>query len=92
LLKAGASTRVTDRAGDNLLVVAITENYPEMLSLLLELGANPDLADGNGLSPLYWAQLLNRPEMAKRLLSAGASPDRIKQVVRASRTYTFQEF
>jgi ankyrin repeat protein len=81
-----------DRSGDNLLVVAITENYPDMLSLLLDLGAYPDLADANGLSPLYWAQLLKRPDMAQRLLAAGARPDRLKQVTRASQPYTFQEF
>jgi len=92
LLKAGASTRVTDRVGDNLLVVAITEDYPQMLSLLLEMGAYPDMADANGLSPLYWAQLLKRPEMERRLLAAGASTEHLKQVVRESRTYTFQEY
>ncbi|OQW86648.1 MAG: hypothetical protein BWK72_16305 [Rhodoferax ferrireducens] len=92
LLKAGASTRVTDRVGDNLLVVAITEDYPQMLSLLLEMGAYPDMADANGLSPLYWAQLLKRPEMERRLLAAGASAEHLKQVVRESRTYTFQEY
>ena len=92
LLKAGASTSGTDRAGDNLLVVAITENFPQMLSLLLELGVPPDLADANGLSPLYWAQLLNRQDMAERLIAGGADPGQLQQTVRASRAYTFQEF
>lgn len=92
LLKAGARMQVTDRAGDNLLVVAITEDFPEMLTLLLELGASPDLADANGLSPLYWAQLLNRPDMAQRLIAAGANLGQLKQTVRSSRPYTFQEF
>nr|WP_251140668.1 ankyrin repeat domain-containing protein [Rhodoferax sp. U11-2br] len=92
LLKAGASTRATDRMGDNLLVVCITEGYPEMLSLLLDNGADPDLADVNGLSPLYWAKLLKRSDMVQRLLAAGASPHRLKQMVRSSQPYTFQEF
>ncbi len=92
LIKAGASTRITDRSGDNLLVVAITENQGDMLALLLDSGMDPNLPDANGLSPLYWAQQLQRPAMAQRLLAAGARTDRLKQTVRASRPYTFEEF
>lgn len=92
LLKAGANTRVTDRGGDNLLVVSITENHAEMLDLLLQHGMDPNLADANGLSPLYWALQLKRPALTQRLLAGGASAERQKQMVRASQPYTFQEF
>lgn len=92
LIEAGANTRVVDGAGDNLLVVAITENLPEMLHLLLQLKVEADLPDANGLTPLYWANHLKRAEMAKLLLGMGANPDRQKMEIVVSKPYKIGEF
>ena len=92
LIEAGANTRVVDGAGDNLLVVAITENLPEMLHLLLQLKVEADLPDANGLTPLYWANHLKRAEMAKLLLGMGANPDRQKMEIVVSKPYKTGEF
>ena len=92
LLDAGASTRVRDRAGDSLLAVAVSENYPNMLALLLKQGVNPDLTDSNGLTALYWAEYLKRPELAQLLRHAGADPARNKTEIIVSQPYNFGEF
>lgn len=92
LIEAGANTRVLDRAGDNLLAVAVTEGYAEMLALLLKLGVPADLADRNGLTALYWADYLKRPDLSRLLLDAGADPARKKTEIRVSQSYQLGEF
>jgi ankyrin repeat protein len=92
LIEAGANTRVLDRAGDNLLVVCINKNFPDMLAQLLQLGVKPDLRDANGLTPLYWAQHLERPAMANALRKAGANEAKQKTELVVSQPYSLGEF
>ncbi len=92
LLGAGASPRVRDRTGEGLLMVAINDNHPQMLDLLLEHGLPVDEPDANGLSPLYWAAYLKRPELVRRLQAAGADPGQRKTQVRRSEPYWLGEY
>jgi ankyrin repeat protein len=67
-----------------LLTVAVRQNRPEMLRLLLEFGFDPDerVAEGQGDwvafsqgYPLWTAAALGRIEMARILLDGGADPN-----------------
>lgn len=78
LLQAGASRRSVDRAGDNVLLIAVDENNAAMLQTLLRHGVPADLMDSNGLTPLYWAEYRQREPLAALLRAAGADPARKK--------------
>jgi ankyrin repeat protein len=82
LLDAGASTAVADRSDYSLLMVAVNENHPDMLSLLLSKGLDPNQADSSGLPPLYWTELLKLDDLSRRLRDAGGRAD--KQSTRAA--------
>jgi ankyrin repeat protein len=92
LLEAGANARITDRAGDNLLTVAVNDDRRQMLALLLAHGLAPDQADANGLTPLYWAQYQHRDDLAMLLRQAGADPARTKIEMLPGRPYNFGEY
>jgi len=51
------------------LHLAIRENQPEIVSLLLEHGANPEMADTQKLTAIDHAVLMNNQEILGRLLS-----------------------
>jgi ankyrin repeat protein len=92
LLDAGASLKVRNRQGDGLCMMAVSENFPDMLALLLKNGANPNSPDRDGLTPLYWAEYLKRDELAQLLLTAGADPLVKKIALPVSASYSFGEF
>jgi ankyrin repeat protein len=92
LLDAGASLKVKNRQGDGLCMVAITENFPDMLALLLKHGSNPSTPDRDGLTPLYWADYLKRDVLVQQLLASGADPRVKKVALPASVSYSFGEF
>jgi ankyrin repeat protein len=92
LLDARASLKVRNRQGDSLSMVAIAENFPDMLALLLKHGANPNTPDRDGLTPLYWAEYFKRDELAQMLLAAGADPQVKKIALPVSANYSFGEF
>jgi ankyrin repeat protein len=91
LLEAGANTRVLNRAGENVLAVAVRKNNPALLDLLLKQGVAPDMADSNGLTALYWAQYFRRDTLAQMLIDAGAQPDKRKAELVVSRPYSLGE-
>jgi ankyrin repeat protein len=92
LMDAGASLKVKNRQGDGLCMVAITENFPAMLALLLKHGANPSTPDRDGLTPLYWAEYLKRDLLVQQLLAAGADPQVKRIALPSSVSYSFGEF
>jgi ankyrin repeat protein len=92
LIDAGASLRVSSREGDSLCMVAISQNFPAMLGLLLQKGVSPHVPDRDGLLPLYWAEYLQREELVGLLLAAGADPQLKRVAVPASGQYTWREF
>jgi ankyrin repeat protein len=92
LLQAGASLQVRNRQGDSLCMVAIAENYPDMLALLLRHGANPSSPDRDGLTPLYWAGYLQRDALVQQLLAAGANRDVKKISVPTGSSYSLGAF
>lgn len=76
-------------AGDRLLVarrmsryehhrtplhLAVLENRPRMVDLLLELGADPSATDARGNTPLHDVTQKTDPAISERLIAAGASP------------------
>lgn len=73
LLKAGASRQQLDRSGDNLLIMAVNNNSPSMISMLISEGMDPDTPDGNGLTPLYWSDYLKHADAAIVLRAAGGT-------------------
>lgn len=70
--------------GGGLLTVAVRENRPEILALLLDFGFDPNerISEGEGdwvaysqAFPLWACAALGRPEMAEMLLARGADPN-----------------
>jgi ankyrin repeat protein len=70
--------------GGGLLTVAVRENRPEILTLLLDFGFDPDERVSSGEGdwvaysqgyPLWYCAALGRREMAEALLSRGANPN-----------------
>jgi uncharacterized protein len=92
LLNAGASLTVKNRQGDGLCMVAIAENFPDMLALLLKHGVNPNTLDRDGLAPLYWAEYLKRDALAQLLLAGGADPQVRKIALPVSGSFSFGAF
>ncbi|XP_053312157.1 ankyrin repeat domain-containing protein 50-like [Spea bombifrons] len=80
-LDAGADINWRDSEGRTALSVACLcvpagQDYPELVSLLLEHGADPELEDKDGVTPLLVAAYEGQAEVAELLLEAGADPDR----------------
>jgi ankyrin repeat protein len=73
-------------------MLAIAENYPDMLALLLRHGANPGSPDRDGLTPLYWAEYLQRDALVQQLLAAGANRDVKKISVPTGSSYSLGAF
>jgi ankyrin repeat protein len=70
--------------GGGLLTVAVRQNRPEMLRLLLDFGFDPDervsFGEGDWIAfsqgyPLWYCAALGRREMAELLLERGADPN-----------------
>lgn len=56
------------------LHLAVINNRPEMVALLLELGGNPASQDDRGNTPLNYASVKTDPRIAEALIAAGARP------------------
>uniref|UniRef100_A0A8C5MX92 Orc1-like AAA ATPase domain-containing protein n=1 Tax=Leptobrachium leishanense TaxID=445787 RepID=A0A8C5MX92_9ANUR len=81
LLAAGADVNRCDAEGRSALAVASLcvptgNEYPMLVSQLLEHGADPELEDKDGVTPLLVAAYEGQAEIAELLLEAGANPDR----------------
>ncbi|KAF2998833.1 hypothetical protein E8E13_002593 [Curvularia kusanoi] len=61
-----------DECGNSALVLAASEQFPDMIKLLLDKGANANHQNGNGRTPLMEASLWGRIENVKYLLDYGA--------------------
>jgi ankyrin repeat protein len=70
--------------GGGLLTVAVRENRPEILALLLDFGFDPNerISEGEGdwvaysqAFPLWACAALGRPDLAEMLLARGADPN-----------------
>jgi hypothetical protein len=67
--------RPSDTLAMRLIHVAIAENQPEVLRLLIELGADLNVRNADGRLPLHDCFELGHDDFAKILLDAGALPD-----------------
>ncbi len=75
-LKAGFSPRITDVYGTPLLSLAVREQIPDMVRLLLSAGADVNaLSADRSYTPLMDAAQKGDHNMCKILLEAGANPD-----------------
>jgi ankyrin repeat protein len=74
LLAAGASARITETTGINLLHWAAITDRPEVIPLLVEAGVALNATDENGFTPLMYAATIDfgDTEALQALLRAGA--------------------
>jgi uncharacterized protein len=75
LLLAGDQPQGRDVGRRPLTVIAVANNDPGMLDLLLDYGANANETDGTGNSPLSHASALGNIDAVDRLIAAGAQVD-----------------
>lgn len=68
-------TPLFDLGGRGPLTVAVKENRPRIVELLLTLGESPNSPDADGFAPLLMALRWNNPDIARLLLNAGADPN-----------------
>ncbi|HEX4136054.1 MAG TPA: ankyrin repeat domain-containing protein [Bryobacteraceae bacterium] len=76
LLSAGASAKVTDSSGINLLHWAAIANRPQVISDLAKAGVAINARDDAGFTPLMYAATIDFGDTAslRALLKAGADP------------------
>jgi hypothetical protein len=76
LLSAGASAKITDSSGINLLHWAAIANRPEVIPDLAGAGAAVNAKDDAGFTPLMYAATIDfgDPASLRALLKAGADP------------------
>ena len=79
---AGADVEV--RVGeydDPLIMIAINNNKPEMVRLLIQAGANLEAVDtSEGRTALVQAGCVGNPEVVKMLIDAGANKDALSDI------------
>ncbi|MDR0776101.1 MAG: ankyrin repeat domain-containing protein [Azonexus sp.] len=61
-----------DPAESGALLVAVSNDHPEIVQLLLELGANPNMRDAHGHGALEYALRNRKPDIARLLINHGA--------------------
>lgn len=77
LIDAGASAKVTESSGINLLHWAAIANRPAMIPLLAKAGVPINAKDENGFTPLMYAATIDFGDRAvfNAMLKAGADPN-----------------
>jgi ankyrin repeat protein len=55
LIAAGANINVSDSLGGNLVSIAASQHYEEIVRLLVQLGIDPCARDNEGRDAVYWA-------------------------------------
>lgn len=76
LVQAGARIDEPDDRGDTPLALAAVNNFPELVTLLLELGANPSLRLKSGKTAADYAREKGSHEMAALLDGAASNKTR----------------
>ncbi|HSZ07493.1 MAG TPA: ankyrin repeat domain-containing protein [Steroidobacteraceae bacterium] len=72
VLDQGGAVDARDELGRTPLMLAVIQNRPEVVRLLLNRGADPNRADSSGRTPLQQAKLQNLRGIAAQLERAGA--------------------
>jgi ankyrin repeat protein len=72
LLDQGAPVDAPDEMGRTPLMLAVMQNRPAVVRLLLARGADPNAADNTGHTPLQQAKQENLRDVAAMLERAGA--------------------
>jgi len=67
--------KVTDAAGNTLLMLAAYHGHEETVAMLLERGADPDIRNARDQSPIAGALFKGEDAVVARLLAAGADVD-----------------
>lgn len=75
LIDQGANVNAKDRFGRTSLLLAVGENHPQIVDLLVEAKADLDSVANYGSSPLTSAIQKGDVAMMSKLLDAGASPN-----------------
>ena len=73
LLRQGVSPDTADAAGSTLLIHAVRENYPKVVSVILRYKPKLNLRNKNGDSALKLAAFAGNEEIVDVLLKAGAN-------------------
>ena len=76
LLNNGADVNAQNNNRDSALSLAVNNNSPELVKLLLAHKPKVDMLDKDGLTPLERAVSQHHSDVAELLLEAGAAPDR----------------
>lgn len=74
-LSRQADPNIRDDRGMSPLLLAVNENFPEGVQILIEKKANVNLANSSGETPLIRAVQTRNLEMVRTLLAANADPD-----------------
>ncbi|XP_062401097.1 dynein axonemal heavy chain 12 [Sardina pilchardus] len=75
LLDKGSCPNVLDNEETTLLVIAIQNNYHDMMEMLLCMGASVNQEGAHRRAALHEAARLGKHDFVELLLKAGASPD-----------------
>ncbi|CAG2248447.1 unnamed protein product [Mytilus edulis] len=62
-----------DSFGRRPLIVAVQNDHPVVVEILISKGADINLGDLNGRTPFLWACMLHREDVAKLLMKHGAN-------------------
>ena len=73
LAELGADLNLKENRGHTPLAVAVIDNRPEAVQVLLAAGANPNIADNDGFGPLYHAVIGKKNDIARTLAKNNAS-------------------
>lgn len=73
LLTAGANINVRNNFDATPLLIAISQQRPDIALLLLARGAHPSLADHQGSTPLHLAAMGDNKDLIRALIDRGAN-------------------
>ncbi|MGC6400105.1 ankyrin repeat domain-containing protein [Sphingomonas sp. FW199] len=76
LLANGGNPNVPDGQGNTAAMLAVEQNFPEAIDVLVRYKANFNQSNARGETPLIRAVQLRNVDMVRTLLAAGADPDK----------------
>ena len=77
LAELGADLNLKENRGHTPLAVAVIDNRPEAVQVLLAAGANPNIADNDGFGPLYHAVIGKKNDIARTLAKNSARGEQL---------------